>query len=69
MFLSSSLKECFSRICENDELVCSEKTRAGAEKYMCRNRREKYRFWRNRRCMTANTSASPKAVVVASMLY
>ena len=38
-------------------------------KNMCRNRREKYRFWRNSRRMTANTSASPKAVVVASMLY
>ena len=36
---------------------------------MCRNRSEKYRFWGNSTHMTANTSASPKAVVVASMLY
>ena len=47
--------------------VCSEKTGV-MPKNKCRNRREKYWFYRNSRRMTAITSASPKAVVLASML-
>ena len=43
------------------------KTCVWAEK-MCRNRRKKFWFKRKGWCMTAITSASPKAVVLAGML-
>ena len=56
----------FGRSLASDE-VCSEKTGVNAE-HKCRNRRENYWFSGNSRRVTAITSASPKAVVLASML-
>ena len=51
-------------MCALERLVLSRNEKGNK----CRNRREKYRFWRNGRRMVADTSASPKAIVLASML-
>ena len=49
-------------------MKCALRRLVSVPKNKCRNRREKYWFKRNSRRMTANTSASTKAVVLASML-